>query len=137
MNFFIYNFLIYLFYLFIFSISISIYLSIYLSLSIYNVSSVSCFRGRCVTCQILVFHCPPCLMFSCHVTQDNQSCIKLSENPVFQDRSKHIEIRYHFIGDSVQRGIVKLQFISTDEQVVLMIQQLQKIFYCYYILHKP
>ena len=30
---------------------------------------------------------------------DNQSCIKLSENPVFHDRSKHIEIRYHFIGD--------------------------------------
>jgi len=28
---------------------------------------------------------------------DKQSCIKLSENPVFHDRSKHIEIRYHFI----------------------------------------
>jgi hypothetical protein len=48
---------------------------------------------------------------------DNQSCIKLSENPVFHDRSKHIEIRYHFIRDYVQRGVVKLQYISTDEQV--------------------
>ena len=28
---------------------------------------------------------------------DNQSCIQLSENLVFHDRSKHIEIRYHFI----------------------------------------
>jgi hypothetical protein len=28
---------------------------------------------------------------------DNQSCIKLSENPMFHDRSKHIDIRYHFI----------------------------------------
>jgi hypothetical protein len=28
---------------------------------------------------------------------DNQNCIKLFENPVFHDRSKHIEIRYHFI----------------------------------------
>jgi hypothetical protein len=37
---------------------------------------------------------------------DNQSCIKLSENPVFHDRSKHIEIRYHFIRDRVQRGAV-------------------------------
>eukprot|EP00253_Pinus_taeda_P035689 PITA_35689 len=27
---------------------------------------------------------------------DNQSCIKLSENPVFHDRSKHIDIRCHF-----------------------------------------
>jgi hypothetical protein len=49
---------------------------------------------------------------------DNQSCIKLLENPMFHDRSKHIEIRYHFIGDYVQRGAVKLQYISTNEQVV-------------------
>lgn len=33
---------------------------------------------------------------------DNQSCIKLSENPIFHDRSKHIGIRYHFIKDYVQ-----------------------------------
>jgi hypothetical protein len=48
---------------------------------------------------------------------DNQSCIKLSENPVFHDRSKHIEIRYHFIRDWVQRGAVQLEYISTDEQI--------------------
>jgi len=39
---------------------------------------------------------------------DNQSCIKLSENPVFQDRSNHVEIKYHYIRDVVQRGVVKL-----------------------------
>eukprot|EP00253_Pinus_taeda_P024424 PITA_24424 len=33
---------------------------------------------------------------------DNQSCIKLSENPIFHDRSKHIDIRCHFIRDYVQ-----------------------------------
>ena len=49
---------------------------------------------------------------------DNQSCIKLTENLVFHDRSKHIEIRYHFIRDCVQKGVVKLEYISTDEQVV-------------------
>ena len=48
---------------------------------------------------------------------DNQNCIKLTENPVFHDRSKHIEIRYHFIRDWVQRGAVKLEYVSTDEQV--------------------
>ena len=32
---------------------------------------------------------------------NNQSCIKLSENPVFHDRLKHIETRYHFIRDLV------------------------------------
>jgi hypothetical protein len=48
---------------------------------------------------------------------DNQSCIKLSENPVFHDRSKHIDIRYHFIRDCVQRGAVRLDYIQTDEQI--------------------
>ena len=48
---------------------------------------------------------------------DNQSCIKLSENPVFHDQSKHIEIRYHFIRDWVQRGAVQLVYVSTDDQV--------------------
>jgi hypothetical protein len=48
---------------------------------------------------------------------DNQSCIKLTENPVFHDRSKHIEIHYHYIRDMVQRGALRLQYISTDEQV--------------------
>ena len=27
---------------------------------------------------------------------DNQSCVKLLENPVFHDKSKHIEIKYHY-----------------------------------------
>jgi hypothetical protein len=48
---------------------------------------------------------------------DNHSCIKLLENPVFHDRSKYIEIHYHFIRDYVQRGFVELQYISTKEQV--------------------
>jgi hypothetical protein len=46
---------------------------------------------------------------------DNQICIKLSENPVFHDRSKHIEIRYHFIRDRVLKRAVKLQYIPIDE----------------------
>jgi hypothetical protein len=31
---------------------------------------------------------------------DNQSCVKLSENHVFHDKSKHIEIKYHYIRDN-------------------------------------
>ena len=48
---------------------------------------------------------------------DNQSCIKMTENLVFHDRSKHIEIHYHYIRDMVQRGALKLLYVSTDEQV--------------------
>jgi hypothetical protein len=32
---------------------------------------------------------------------DNHSCVKLSENLVFHDRLKHIEIKYHYIRDMV------------------------------------
>ena len=47
----------------------------------------------------------------------HQSCINLSKNPVFHDRSKHIEMKYHFIRDLVQRGALKLQYIRTNEQI--------------------
>ena len=39
------------------------------------------------------------------------------ENPVFHDKSKHIEIKYHYIKDMVQRGAVKLHYVVTDEQI--------------------
>jgi hypothetical protein len=47
---------------------------------------------------------------------DNQSCIKLSENHVFHDRSKHIEMRYHYVGDMVQKNILSIQYVPTTEQ---------------------
>jgi hypothetical protein len=47
---------------------------------------------------------------------DNQSCIKLSENPLFHDRSKHIDIWYHHLRDCVQRRIMLLEYIPTEEQ---------------------
>eukprot|EP00253_Pinus_taeda_P017760 PITA_17760 len=47
---------------------------------------------------------------------DNQSCIRLSENPVFHDRSKHIDIRYHHLRDCVVKRIMMLLYISTEEQ---------------------
>jgi hypothetical protein len=51
------------------------------------------------------------------ILYDNQSCIKMTENPVFHDKSKYTEIQYHYIRDMVQRGAIKLQYVSMDEQV--------------------
>ena len=48
---------------------------------------------------------------------DNQRCLKLTENPIFHDKSKPIELKYHFIRDMVQRGVIKLQYIRTDEKI--------------------
>ena len=41
----------------------------------------------------------------------------MSENPVFHEKSKHIEIKYHYIRDMVQKGAVKLQYVATEEQI--------------------
>ena len=47
---------------------------------------------------------------------DNQSCIKISVNLVFHDRSKNIDIRYHHIRDCVQRRIMLLSYIPTEDR---------------------
>ena len=36
---------------------------------------------------------------------------------MFHDKSKHIEIKYHYIKDMVQRGAVKLQYVAMEEQI--------------------
>ena len=46
---------------------------------------------------------------------DNQSCIKLSENLVFHNKSKHIEIKYQYIHNMVEKGVVELHYIAMDE----------------------
>lgn len=39
---------------------------------------------------------------------DNASAIKLAKNPEFHKRSKHIDVRYHFIrGEKFQEGLIK------------------------------
>ena len=36
---------------------------------------------------------------------------------MFHDKTKYIEIRYHFIWDMVQKGVVKLKYVPTEGQV--------------------
>ena len=44
---------------------------------------------------------------------DNQGAIQLSRNPVSHKRSKHIEIRYHFVRERVQDGTLKFTYVDT------------------------
>lgn len=48
---------------------------------------------------------------------DNKSAISLSKNPVFHDRSKHIDTRYHFIRECVENGKIEVEFINTAGQL--------------------
>nr|GFA54613.1 copia protein [Tanacetum cinerariifolium] len=48
---------------------------------------------------------------------DNRSAIALCCNNVQHSRSKHIDIRHHFIREQVKRGVVELYFVTTDYQL--------------------
>uniref|UniRef100_A0AAV1VCN2 Copia protein n=1 Tax=Peronospora matthiolae TaxID=2874970 RepID=A0AAV1VCN2_9STRA len=48
------------------------------------------------------------------IHKNNQSCIKMTKNPVNHDRAKHIDINCHHIRDEVKRGEVKLEYCETS-----------------------
>ncbi|GJZ23009.1 retrovirus-related pol polyprotein from transposon TNT 1-94 [Tanacetum coccineum] len=48
---------------------------------------------------------------------DNTSVIAISNNPVLHSRTKHIDIRYHFIRDHILKGDIELHFVPTDLQL--------------------
>ena len=48
---------------------------------------------------------------------DNTSAIAITNNPVLHSKTKHIEIRYHFIRDHVMNGDVELHFVPTEYQL--------------------
>ncbi|KAG6578252.1 Integrase catalytic core protein [Phytophthora cinnamomi] len=47
------------------------------------------------------------------IFEDNQSCIKMTKNPVNHGRAKHIDIKYHHIRDEVKRGEVIVEYCET------------------------
>ena len=48
---------------------------------------------------------------------DNESAIKLAKNPVHHSRTKHIEIRHHFLRDHQLKGDIALSHVRTDNQL--------------------
>ena len=59
--------------------------------------------------------------------------MKLSENPMFHDKSKHIEIKYHYIRVMVQRGVVKLQYVVTEKHIAdLLTKPLARVNFDYF-----
>lgn len=51
---------------------------------------------------------------------DNSSTIKLARNPMMHGKSKHIDVRYHFLRELVNDGVVHLQFCGTRQQIAII-----------------
>jgi hypothetical protein len=58
-----------------------------------------------------------CKIGATELRVDNKSAIALMKNPVFHDRSKHIDTRYHYIRQCVENGSIDAQFVRTEDQL--------------------
>ena len=51
------------------------------------------------------------------IYQDNQGTIALARNPTFHSRTKHIDIKYHFVRDKIKSSELVIEYKATQEMV--------------------
>jgi len=62
---------------------------------------------------------------------DNTSSIKLSKNPIVHARSKHIDVRFHFLRDLAKDGVIELNHCNSQDQLAdIMTKPLQLETFC-------
>ena len=49
--------------------------------------------------------------------EDNQGAIALAKNPVAHARTKHIDIRFHYVREAVQEGTITLSYCPSEEMI--------------------
>ena len=77
---------------------------------------------RVVTCAQVVYMQQTLQDFNCFLEKyiiycDNTSVMNLSKNPVNHSRTKHIDVRHHFLRDCLEKGLINLEFIKTENQI--------------------
>ncbi|XP_070026550.1 secreted RxLR effector protein 161-like [Nicotiana sylvestris] len=48
---------------------------------------------------------------------DNTSALNMAKNPVQHKRTKHIDVRHHFLKDNMEKGLICMKFCSTEDQI--------------------
>jgi len=68
------------------------------------------------------------------VYNDNQSAQKLATNPVFHKRSKHIDVKYHFVRECVSNNVINIKYQQTNEMVAdILTKGLSRIKHSYFV----
>ena len=60
-------------------------------------------RALGITVEMPILHC------------DSQSAIMLAKNPIFHAKTKHIDVKYHFIRDMLEEKLLELVKVYTDD----------------------
>ena len=58
---------------------------------------------------------------------DNKSVIDLAKHPIAHGKSKHINIKYHFIRDQMNKKKINVQYYNTKDQIVYILTKPLKV----------
>ena len=63
---------------------------------------------------------------------DNESAVKLANNPVQHSRTKHIDIRHHFLRDHIAKNDISLEGVRTEDQLTdIFTKPLDEAMFCH------
>ena len=54
---------------------------------------------------------------SVKIWSDNEVVVHIASNPVFQERTKHVEIDCHFVHEKIQLGLISTEYVKTRKQL--------------------
>ena len=68
--------------------------------------------ASCITCEIGFPQYHPTPLYD-----DNTSAIQIATNPIFHEKTKHIEVKCHYIWEVVYKGFLTFPHVSSDLQI--------------------